>query len=417
MAWRRKEKLYRTLVPVRSRTGSSIRLEQNRLHVPTNSPKWGSKRVFLVFVSFVLLAAMWTGMGTPAHGIVLPWEVGPVALVLGPRRGAWPGEVASPMPLVPLPPLQWVGPVPPPVTAPPAVIERETTKAEARGKRPLAAGEGRAPEEAASIQRNLATGKWKVVVQAAAHCCNRCLVDPALEADERQRSLEDVLRERAPATLNKRAGAVLLYLRWGRAKGYTDGELLPFRESIAYDYAKDLADDEAPPTRASSFLEAALLTSELLALKSEDLLRSARLKGAIYGSFERKRLTVKKDGLSANTLWALEALVINEEAPITDRIFASFAVWCTLTRQRVGDALRVMTEPFLDPSDVPAAEADFLETTAGKTKAGNVKRRRRLQLPLVCAARGHGGNPTELGNRPGPRKLGHKHAETHTAQL
>ena len=292
------------------------------------------------------------------------------------------------MPLVPLPPLQWVGPVPPPVTALPVVEERKTTTAEPRSKRPMAAREGRAPDEATSIQRSLAVGKWKVIVQAAAHCCSRCLVDPALEVAERQRSLEDVLREKAPSTMNKRAGSVLLYLRWGRAKGYTDGELLPFRENIVYDYAKDLADDEAPPTRASSFLEAALLMSELLAMKSDDLLKSARLKGAIYGSFERKRLTVKKDGLSANTLWALEALVINEEAPITDRIFAGFAVWCTLTRQRVGDALRVRSEPYLDPPDLPAAEADFLETTAGQTKAGNVKRRRRLQLPLVCAARG-----------------------------
>ena len=294
----------------------------------------------------------------------------------------------------PLPPLQWVGPVPPPVTTLPAVIEtRQTRQDVPRSRRPRAAGEGREPEEAASIQRNLAVGKWKVVLHAAAHCCNRHLVDPSLDSEERQRSLKDVLREKAPATLNKRAGSILLYLRWGRARGYTDGELLPFREEIAYSYARDLADDEAPPTRASSFIEAALLATELLSMKSDDLLRSARLKGAIYGSFERKRLTVKKDGLSANVVWALEALVVNEEAPITDRIFAGFAVWCALTRQRVGDAVRVMTEPFLDPSDVPPAEADFIETTAGKTKAGNVKRRRRLQLPIVCSARGLSGVP------------------------
>jgi hypothetical protein len=285
----------------------------------------------------------------------------------------------------------------------------------ARSKRPLAANEGRAPEEAASIQRNLAVGKWKVILQAASHCCVSYLVDATIDAEERNRSLEDVLRERAPATLNKRAGSVLLYLRWGRAKVYTDGELFPFRERIAYDYARDLADDDAPPTRASSFLEAALLTTELLKLPSDELLKSARLKGAIYGSFERKRLTVKKDGLSANVLWALGAMVVNEEAPITDRLSAGFIVWCALTRQRVGDAVRVMAEPFLDPSDVPPEDADFIETTAGKTKAGNVKMAaalaaaHRLLGPRIIrrALGGHLVRPPPNGRHGGQRRSHH----------
>ena len=331
---------------------------------------------------------MWLGTGVPSHGIVLPWERGFAGLVLGTRRGGMPGEAMAPMPLVPLPPLQWIGPVPPPVTRPPAepVVPAEYQKR--ADKRPRAAKDGRDPDDAKSVQRNLAVGKWQVLVQAARRCCSKDLVDPAADPADLRRSLEDALRERATATLNKRAGSLLLYLRWGRARGYTDPELLPFRESVAYEYAKDLADAEAPATRASAFLEAALLATDLLGLPSEKLLGSARLKGAIYGSYERKRLTVKKDGLTANALWALEGIVMDEDARVPDRIFAGFAVWCALTRQRVGDALRVQTEPFLDPPDAPADEAAYIETSGGKTKGGNVKRRRRLQLPIVCHARG-----------------------------
>ena len=126
----------------------------------------------------------------------------------------------------------------------------------------------------------------------------------------------------------------------------------------------------------------------MLRLSSDDLLKSARLKGALFGSFERKRLTEKKDGLSANGLWALKALVVNEEPQIPDRIFTCCAVWCALTRQRVGDALRIDTEPFLDPPGAPPEDADFVETIGGQTKGGNGKRRRRLHLPIVCTARG-----------------------------
>ena len=297
------------------------------------------------------------------------------------------------MPMLPLP-LQWVGPVPPPVrrvevpAAAPRAAEPSQPVRSGRAKRPRAVDDGAAPDDGRSVQRNLAVGKWRVIVAAAAHCCDKELVDESLGEDERRRSLDDALRERAPATLNKRAGSILLYLRWGRAKGYTDAELLPFRERTAYEYARDLADDEAPATRASSFVEAALLSSELLRMASENLLASARLKGAVYGSFEKKRLTKKRDGLTANAIWALEAIVVDEEVSCADRIFAGFTLWCAHTRQRVGDAVRVCEEPVLDPPHGPPEEADFIETSGGITKGGNLKRRRRLRLPLVCAARG-----------------------------
>ena len=327
-----------------------------------------------------------------AHGIVLPWESGWTALVLGPRRGAHDAELVSPMPMIPLPPLQWTGPVPEGLQPrPPPATEQVPVRPQ--GRRPTAAAVGQRPSALEDVKRNLAVGKWQTLVMASAHCCTRSLVDPSVADDDLRRSLEDALREKATGTLNKRAGSILLYLGWGRAKGYTDQELVPFREATAYEYARDLYDDEAPATRASSFLEATLLASALLGLGSEDLLQSARLKGAVFGSFERKRLTDKKDGLTVAAVTGLEKLVLENQRDKADRVFAGFAAWCVHTRQRVGDALRVVNEPWLDPANVPPAEAAFVETVAGKTKAGNVKRRRRLPLPLVGFACGLTGEP------------------------
>ena len=135
---------------------------------------------------------MWLGNGMPTHGIVLPWETGFVGLVLGPRRGGLPGERMTPIQLVPLPPLQWVGPVLPPFV--PAPIEKPSTSSAAQtaglSKRQRAAGDGRVPEEARTIQRKLAVGKWQVIVQAAAHCCAKDLIDPAADAADHRRGLK-----------------------------------------------------------------------------------------------------------------------------------------------------------------------------------------------------------------------------------
>ena len=326
------------------------------------------------------------------HGIVLPWETGWTGLVLGLRRGAHESEAVAPMPPIPLPPLHWTGPVPEGLRPrpPPAPVR---TTASAQVRRPTAATAGERPSALEDVKRNLAVGKWQTMVAASEHCCTRALVDPNVSETDRLRSLQDALREKATNTLNKRAGSILLYLRWGRAKGYTDQELVPFREATAYEYARDLYDDEAPATRASSFLEATLLISALLGLESEDLLQSARLKGAVFGSFDRKRLTVKQDGLTVAAVTGLEKVVLDDQKDNADRVFAGFAAWCVHTRQRMGDALRVVDEPWLDPADVPPTEAAFVETVAGKTKAGNVKRRRRLPLPLVGFACGLTGEP------------------------
>ena len=324
-----------------------------------------------------------------AHGIVLPWESLWAGLVLGPRRGAAASEEVAPMPPVPLPLLHWQGPTPPaPPKAAPMPQPTPKVKAGPEGRRPTAGHDGVRPDEDEDIARNLAVGKWRVIVAAAAHCCDEALVDPAVSDEDRLRSLQDALRTRTTPTLNKRAGSILLYLRWGRAKGYTDGELLPFLENTAYSYARDLFDDRAPATRASSFVEAAFVASSVLGLASDDLQASARLKGAVYGSFQTKRLTVKQDPLTAAAVISLEMRVLDPNELVCDRVFAGFAAWCVHTRQRVGDASRVIQEPWLDPSSVAPCEASFIEAVGGKTKAGNVKRRRRLQLPLVGLACG-----------------------------
>ena len=91
------------------------------------------------------------------------------------------------------------------------------------------------------------------------------------------------------------------------------------------------------------------MISALLGLENEDILQSARLKGAVFRSFDRKRLTVKQDGLTVAAVTGLEKVVLDDQKDKADRVFAGFAAWCVHTRQRMDDALRVVDEPGWTP--------------------------------------------------------------------
>ena len=339
--------------------------------------------------------------GGGVHGIQLPWEMGFAGLVLGPRRGAQPSEVVWPMDPIRIPRLEWVGPVPPPVVhvfppAPPAAVAPATPRgppggvhATRRRPPPTAALSGMPREEVDMLQRQAALRKWRIIVVAAGERCavGRQMMEAA-DGDERASILEDVFRPKETATLQKRAGSVLLYLKWGTSLDVALHYLLPFTEAVVYRYVAALYNDEAPATRSSSFMEAAVFTKALLIFDGNlELLSSSRIRGAIEGSFDRKSLLVQRDPLPYRLVAALEEWVVSGLEDDHATIIAGFVLWCVHTRQRVGDALRVTQEPTLDPPGSGALAA-FIETVAGKTKTGHLKRRRRRALPLVGCADG-----------------------------
>ena len=150
-----------------------------------------------------------------------------------------------------------------------------------------------------------------------------CRGDPELEL----KVMKDTLSSRATPTLEKRAGSVLLFIRWMRVH-YPGVRALPALEQHVYRYVCELRDLKAPPTRATSLLEALNLTNALLELEPPESHASGRVKGAATDCLEGKRMTVQRPPLTVLFLMALEDMVMNGGA-VEDRIFAGFILFLT----------------------------------------------------------------------------------------
>ena len=184
---------------------------------------------------------------------VLPWEMGFVGFVLAPTA-----ELAA-QALLPLPdPPQWHGPIPPlPAAVPDEAPQREPATQtwtpplyevpacfERAVKRRRTAG---SQEEVDLSARALAIKKWVLVTEAAqaSSLARQLAKSPPHKVDA---TMADALATKATNTLAKRAGSLLLFLRW---KGSKDGMArLPPTEEEVYAYVCDLR--EHKPARGPS---------------------------------------------------------------------------------------------------------------------------------------------------------------------
>jgi len=109
--------------------------------------------------------------------------------------------------------------------------------------------------------------------------------------------VEAVLGTRAPATLVKRANALLSYLRWFDRLGMADIE--PFSEACIWRYFEQLKEDDAPCTKGSSALSAFRFAFHLLGFEGlGSALNSRRLIGICELMLSRKRLLKQADRTS-----------------------------------------------------------------------------------------------------------------------
>ena len=229
--------------------------------------------------------------------------------MLRPPSSTWGWQGAIP----PLPPAKKVDNGPEPVP----VAERPTTFFRSSGRRktdlPWAVV---ADDESQKI-----LAKWRAITddnpgssQLGRHL-RRCADN---EADVNT-IIKDTFESKRNNTLLKRAGSVLLYLRWHRALFPTIAAL-PFGEPDVYKYICDLRTEGAPPTRAQAFVEAVNFTEALLGLPPSGVGTSARVAGAALACYKQKRLLKQRDPISMDMLASIEDGVMTMGSQ-EDRIF------------------------------------------------------------------------------------------------
>ncbi|CAL1136231.1 unnamed protein product [Cladocopium goreaui] len=237
--------------------------------------------------------------------------------------------------------------------------------------------ERKAWQQAEADERTKLMAGWMVVIHEAG---DQCAAGQMLD-ESGENVLEDIFARKKNGTLQVRLSAMMLYVRWCKAR---DLAAFPLREQQVYQYVDDLRKNRAPATRAGSFRSALAFCKGTLQLKGVDeVLDSGRIAGSAHRSYVTKRVLRQRDALTVHQIQTLEALVENPLAPLQDRLFAGHCLLCVYGRLRFGDSQGIEEEPKLD--------GDYIEggTTIHKTDS-LVGRARRI-LPVVAPSRGVSG--------------------------
>ena len=306
-------------------------------------------------------------------GLKLPWEFGFAGLVLGSGSNTFLDVGMNMNALKPS------GKVPVVET----VVEKQAVEAQ---KAPddvgvvakLFGGSKRKPMRVEEKElREKVKASWLVIIKVMGSST------PIFDMIERdgEEILEDVFAKKKTGTLQVRASALLLYVRWCQAKGF---DPFPISEALAYVYVDELRKNNAPATRANSFRSSlAFCKGALLLPGVDEVLSSSRITGSAHRSFLNKRLLRQRDALTVSQVEILEHIVCGDYS-LKDKVFAGHCLLCVYGRLRFGDSQHIEEEPFI--------EEQYLECGLSMHKTIHLAGRARRLLPVVAPTFGVSGS-------------------------
>lgn len=269
------------------------------------------------------------------------------------------------------------------------VNEEDDTKEQDKKAKPAALIQNTVFKKTDEEARQAALEDWLHLVYKAGR--ESALFEAASGGGESEvkSSLDDAMASKATGTLSRRASSLILFVDWCETNLHPP---FPITEERVYCYVKYLEDSEKPATRASAFKEALNFASGMLGLKGvSQAVLSARVRGCVYNSLKRKRVTVKKEPWTKEDIVKMEEAVISKsglELRITlqEQVFLGFILFLIHCRARFGDGARVKEEPYLDIS----GDQGFIEVSivGGDTKTGRAANKVRRNMPIVGHAIG-----------------------------
>jgi len=276
-------------------------------------------------------------------------------------------------------------PYPLPRRSPPVVkaAGRITMAAGAIDLEPKRASAGTAAQDADGVAFEQATAGWTDLLLNTVGADNSKF--GALEAGCPSEGgfgagVRAVLAGKPASTLLKRLGALRRYGKHCATEGL---RAYPLEEGTAYSYLRRCAADGGA-TSGSSFRSAVAFGHGFFGLcGAEAVLASRRCSGAMYSGLSKKAPVERAPPLTVDQVKMLE-LALETSADPRDAALAGLCLFCVHGRLRVGDAVRIQAEPFLD--DPGLGRTAFLE--AGTQNHKTAPRGARDLLPLVALARG-----------------------------
>lgn len=235
-------------------------------------------------------------------------------------------------------------------------------------------------------RRQRALARWRLILECnplASAVGEQLMQLSRCQQDDAGEMLANVFSAKSTGTLDRRAGAILLYIAW-HSRHVTDQAPLPPSELHVYRYLAEMAAGSGPATRADSLLRALVLAKYLIGLQGVDeVVGSARVKGAAHRAYLRKRPTKQCQVLTVDMVRSLECLVSNANAMV-DRYAAGFFLFMLFGRARFSDAQSALSFRL----DLAEDGEGFLEACASHCKTANTKERKTRLLPVAAPAIG-----------------------------
>lgn len=229
-----------------------------------------------------------------------------------------------------------------------------------------------------------AIGKWHIVVRSNSSASD---VGRQIERDPTQafEILRASMGVKSPNTVLSRANAMLAYMRWHSLE-LTSEPLLPLQEEHAWRYVSHLSNIHAPPSRATSFVQACRFAHHILGFRGAlDVVTSRRITGLSEIQLAEKEPAKQARPLTVCELQQLHRIAGEPFRHVKDRVLASHLLLMAYCRCRHSDTLQIE-----DVLHDHSRSHGYIQLRTRFHKGSKNAAKKSLLLPIVASSSGVG---------------------------
>lgn len=188
---------------------------------------------------------------------------------------------------------------------------------------------------------------------------------------------------KSPNTVMKRANALTMFYRWNVVTN--EAECIPFHETVCWRYVQQLAIEDAPATRAMSFVQALRLAAHILGCDGAmQCCSSRRIEGSAELQYAKRRKTCQARPLTVLEVTRLRQIAAEQSRNVIDRVFASHALMALYARARNSEILNALRACCM----TQALMGDMCKSTHSIRKELGPPKRNPFKLPIIVSAEG-----------------------------
>ncbi len=226
--------------------------------------------------------------------------------------------------------------------------------------------------------------KWHLVVRS-----NSSASDVGIQIERDPIHGLEIIRAsmgvKSPNTVLSRANAMLAFMRWHCIE-FPSEPLLPLREEHAWRYVSFLSESHAPPSRATSFIQACRFSHHILGFRGAiEVVNSRRITGLSEIQLADKQPAKQARPLTVYEMQQLHKISGDPARHVKDRVLASHLLLMAYCRCRHSDTLQIE-----DVLHDHSRSHGYIQLRTRFHKGSKTAAKKSLLLPIVASSSGVG---------------------------